>query len=430
MASAGTFVVVRAGDEWVEILLCAPTHPDGCHWFACATDEDYIVRFVPVRLAQGAALMSSDTSAARHYPHLTNEGVHWMCSGYEKGEYKIWNPTLEEVKKACDRAVAMTTILEEIPAGMYWQAGTVAKGIPFLPYSSQSLPIQKVPNSVEPAPGKFAVVQCGDGYNEVLLLKMTTAADGANVWLCRTTNGYTFIWSAVNLVPGSFLVTDQTGPLRTYPFLLDSEINWICEGYTFDVWSPTPKEAQGLLDELASFETQLGMLPSQAYVHSGTSEPGLPSLSELNAQRVDPAPGKFALIQWGPYWTEVLLCKPLSQPEFWLGLTSTAGWDGNTNHYWTGVKLVEGHVWVLPEKGEGRGQALRSHMQTMLMYKPQDGVHIWAPTPQTIRKALCDAEEVASRLAATHVGPEAFAVAGAVPPLEQQSGALPLLLPQ
>lgn len=403
MASAGSFAAIMVGGEWNEVYLCTPTHADGCHWLCRTVDDDIRMKFVPVRLAPGSTVLASDATANRTYPGLSEEQVNWMADKMTLNHDKAWQPTPANAQGIMKCATALASKLGEIPADRYWQAGGADKNVPYLP----------LPSLAEPGPGKFAVVLRDDVFNEVLLLKMTTAADGNSIWLCRTTNSHTFIWVAIHLVPGSFMVIDETGPSRSYPFLLDDEVGWICSGWTEELWSPTPEEGKALLEELATVEAQLGAIPPQLYVSSGAPQAGLPSLGECLAQRIEPGPGKFALVKWGHSWVEVLLCKPLSDPQYWLcfATTNPAG-EVAPSFYWTGVKLVEGHVWVLAGASAHRGETLNSSCGTHPMLKPPEGLELWTPTPKRIRKALADAEEVANQLGAKGIGPEVFAVAG------------------
>lgn len=412
MAAPGTFAAINCGGEWNEIFLCTPMSADGVHWMCRTVDDDIRMKFVPVRLAPGATVLASDTSPNRTYPGLTEEQINWMANKMTLYHDQLWSLTPPETATLLQKAANLVAALGEVPADRYWQAGTPDKAVPYLP----------LPSPVEPAPGKFAAVLRDDCFNEVLLMKLVTASDGKNVWLCRSTNTHSFIWVAIHLVPGSFIVLDDAGPTRTNPFMLDDEVAWICNGWTLDLWSPSPADAQTLLTELANVEAQLGTIPPQIYISSGTPEGGLPSLGECISQRIEVGAGKFALIKWGKAWVEVLLCKPLSDPAYWLCFAATNPTPpAPHSFYWTGVKLVEGSVWVLAGASVHRGEAVSSQATVYPMAKPPEGVEPWTPTPKRLRKALQDAEEISNQLAAKGIGPDVFAVAGTEEiPLEQE----------
>merc|ERR1711977_764156 len=94
-------------------------------------------------------------------------------------------------------------------------------------------------------------------------------------------------------------------------------INWIHNAADRSKWCPNANDGEMLLAEANHVAAQLGQIPQSVYQIAGAPQDGLFSIEEMMQGRVEPAPGKFAVIQRHLTWIEALLCMPIGDSGHW-----------------------------------------------------------------------------------------------------------------
>lgn len=369
--------------------MCLELQGDGVHWLCYSVDEELVRFWSAVRLAEGAVVPATSTGADRQYPGLADEEVNWMC-GWEDNCQQVYSPTPEEAKEVLEEGLSLMGVLGSLSEQAYCVAGVATRLEPLWRQAGiTQLGITQLQDGVRP--GRFLAVLRGGRFQEVMLCAQLS---GDGRWLCRTTNCHHFIWAAVQLAGGAFLLAQGEGDERQYPGTSADEVDWSC-AHDGSLWKPEASERQQLVAEAQQLLPELSRLPPQAFALAG--RPGaLPSVQEAAMQRVEPGIGRFALVLWNSTWREVLLCGQLGSAQHWLCLACTPPAPDAAEEvafFWTVVYLTEGHYCV--------------------MHAPPDGNKLWLPVPKRVRKALSDAAEVMQTLGA--VPAEAFVVAGQGP---------------
>lgn len=304
----------------------------------------------------------------------------------EEDTFENWVPE-EHDKTDFERSIMAMSSWEAIPEQSYFCAGGPSSNFPDLSMLAAAR------QSVEALqPGHFAILQRGGFWHEVLLCLV--CGKDQSEWLCCTSSfSKDKIWAAVRFAPGSFVVAQGSAAQRTYMGVDPASIYSIMAGEAmWDLWCPSASEGELLLAEAKLVASQLGAIPPEIYCVSGGMQNFVPSIEDIVRQRVEPAAGKFALIQLSKTWVEVLLCIAVDGSKQWLCLASRDINDQTTEFYWTVVTLEEGRCFVLAGNGSNRLETAYMAQHVENMNKSPESM--WLPTPQRIRKALSDAKSV------------------------------------
>jgi hypothetical protein len=386
MAAAGTFVaVLGANGEWNEVFLLQPTLPGGLHWICSTTTNlshlGHSQQLSGVVLQQGTAIAASDTSAKRYYPGLKDEQVNWMCDD----DHDLWAPDEEE-----DFQRHMTSMSKwpAISEQCYFIAGGQTNEFTDLAMFSATLQSNDAMQ-----PGRFTAILRGGFWHEVLLC---LSGGNAGQWLCCTTNNNCEkIWTAVQLVPGSYVMAEGDAQTRFYPGVCYDRVYWMTIN---DESSFSPAWVEAQLSEAKVVAGQLGNIPGEVYCVSGGLQNFVPSIEDVLRGHVAPTPGKFVLIKMTSLWAEALLCAALANGTQWLCLTTTLDSPSRSAatksaFIWTVVTLTNGNFFVVPSCGGNRHDTAYMADKIREMRKAPE-VTMWVPTPQRLRKALDDAKDV------------------------------------